>query len=295
MKAAKPLLGSRGHDVREAAEGGKGSGQSPLLPLRCVPEASPKDTEPLPGGFKRGDLVQSLITRERQGLRVLEVGNDGMVVGAVPPAPSGYFSSGASAGSSGGGGGAGDGGPARLLVQFKLGFDWLLAPQQVCLPTAYATTTAAKLPGGYSWGDRVRSLLDHLILQHDARGVCLGDAGTIIGPGDVGGKVAVRFDDNRGEWSIWPNALCLSEAYAVVEAATLPAGYRRGDSVRTKSCLKAANPNCPLALEEGERGVVIGPGHVDGRLLVFFASSGRRWSMQPTQLTLRVVAGPTAA
>eukprot|EP00928_Gymnodinium_smaydae_P029896 TRINITY_DN22387_c0_g2_i1.p1 TRINITY_DN22387_c0_g2~~TRINITY_DN22387_c0_g2_i1.p1 ORF type:complete len:515 (+),score=52.07 TRINITY_DN22387_c0_g2_i1:78-1622(+) len=241
---------------------------------RCVTLAHPAAAlalaPELPGGFRRGDIVLSLISRMRQGSQILEFGNEGIVIGV----PDGTVANDKD---------------AKLLIQFKLGFDWMLAPHQVCHQAQYHALTAAGLPGGFKWGDRVRSLHDRLQPKGIKKsGLQLGDIGTVIGPGCTGAKLGIRFDKHDEEWSLWPNAVCKQEVYEQTVGAKLPGGFRRGDRVKSKSLrVLGGGAGGERGVEEGQEGVVVGPGHAPGRLLVCFDASSANWSVEPTALALQ--------
>eukprot|EP00929_Paragymnodinium_shiwhaense_P014449 TRINITY_DN122359_c0_g1_i1.p1 TRINITY_DN122359_c0_g1~~TRINITY_DN122359_c0_g1_i1.p1 ORF type:complete len:606 (-),score=118.24 TRINITY_DN122359_c0_g1_i1:128-1945(-) len=247
-------------------------------------------TEPaLAGGYRRGDLVLSLISRMRHGLQVLELGHEGVVVGSC----------GGSSSSSAGGYSAKNGAPTpsargapdKLLVQFHAGFDWVLAPHQVCHKSQFQTQTANGLPGGFKWGDQVRSLEARLQPRLSRRGLNLGEAGTVIGPGALQGKIAVRFDGSEGgEWSLWPNEVCKNEAYEAIVSSPLAGGLRRGDRIKAKAIKANAQAGGPIhgddAVEDGHEGTVIGPGHVEGRLMIFFDGAMACWSVDVNMIYL---------
>jgi hypothetical protein len=261
-------------DLRSAASaalGGEAKG-------RNAPPAAPEPV--LIGGYRRGDCVQSLISRMRHGLQVLELGHEGIIVGACPSSSS--SSAAASADK------ASDKSPAdnRLLVQFNLGFDWLLCPHQVCHKAQFPSLTSAGLPGGLRWGDKVQCLEAKLHPRGTMRGLSLGDPGVVTGPGAIHGKVAVRFDGDGGEWSMWPSVICKAEAYQAQLAVSLPGSLRRGDRVRSKALrvssgmVRDLGDGAPSSIEDGKEGTVIGPGHTSGKLLVVFDECfGVSWSV----------------
>lgn len=240
-----------------------------LLPLQCD-----ADEPPLAGGFRRGESVKSLISRERRGCgntpKIMDLGHEGTVIAAVMAHACAQREA--------------EKHDVMLLIQFKVGFDWLLSPHQICTPVDYPGRTAAGLPGGFAWGDRVRSLAERLCNPETRRGISLGDTGTVIGPGPTPGKVAVRFDDSAGEWNVWPAALCKAEGYELALVAELPGRFRRGDRVRAKAPASARASGSSSCLQEGHDGVVLGPGHASGRVLVRFEHSGQTWSMLPSQI-----------
>jgi len=167
-------------------------------------EVAPMPPTRLPGGFTTGERVSSLVSRVRGGLLVLELGNEGAVMGA-----------------------RGVGSDLRLLVQFDRGFDWLLPPSQVCARAKLPSAKAQGLPK-FHWGSRVRSLVTCLLPSRAQRSIGLGEAGTVAGPGSTPGKLAVRFDE-AGEWSIWPSLLCAAESYHTTVQEQLAGGFCRGD------------------------------------------------------------------
>lgn len=236
-----------------------------LLPKTAAP--GPVERKEVGGGFVLGDKVVSLISRVRGGLLVLELGHEGTVVGAN---------------------GGGDSGEAlRLLVQFVRGYDWLLAPCQVCTAASLASAKAAGLPS-YNWGTRVRSLVTYLKPSRAKRELGLGDAGTVIGPGASLGKLAVRFDD-CGEWSVWPNAICKAETYTTTVQERLFDSFCRGERVRSLTTAagrrsQPARGEGPHSLVSGANGTVVGPGHKSGWLLVHFDSDERLWSLNSKNL-----------
>jgi len=240
-----------------------------LLPLQCD-----ADEPPLAGGFRRGESVKSLISRERRGCgntpKIMDLGHEGIVIAAVMAHACEQRQD--------------QKHDVMLLIQFKAGFDWLLSPQQICTVFDYPGRTAAGLPGGFGWGDRVRSLAERLCNPETRRGISLGDTGTVIGPGQTPGKVAVRFDDSAGEWNIWPAALCKAEGYDLALVAELPGRFRRGDRVRAKAPVSSRASGSSSCLQEGHEGVVLGPGHANGRVLIRFENSGQTWSMLPSQI-----------
>jgi hypothetical protein len=219
--------------------------------------------------------VQSLISRLRHGATVLELGHEGTVVGLTGADSEHKTSSGKADPNS------------RLLVQFKFGFDWLLMPHQVCHQSNFQSVTAAGLAGGFKWGDKVQSLIVKLHPSGAKRGLGLGEEGTVIGPGAANGKLAIRFGEDAGEWSLWPNAICKTEAYSTTMAARLPGGFRRGDRVKSKALkvVSGGDSESPTDLKDGQEGTVVGPGHLAGRLLVCFDGNLTAWSVDPTALT----------
>mmetsp|Transcript_109248 Transcript_109248/g.309076 ORF Transcript_109248/g.309076 Transcript_109248/m.309076 type:complete len:478 (-) Transcript_109248:182-1615(-) len=236
--------------------------------------SSSKGLAPLPkkklaGGFSVGDRVQSLISRLRGGLLVLELGHEGTVVGVAMKGDPANASE----------------DDLRLLVQFKQGFDWLLSLRQICPVSTYPSTRAAGLPGGFNWGVRIRSLVTYLKPSGARKEVWLGDMGTVIGPGLVKGKLAVRFEDGRGEWSVWPPTICQAEAYNRAVAERLSSGLCRGDRVRARGQCKGDRNRVSYTLNDGEEGTVVGPGHAGDCLLVHFDSDERVWSMSPSQIS----------
>lgn len=233
---------------------------------------APAPRRRLAAGFWHGDAVLSLVSRLRSGVRVLELGHEGAVVGV-----------------SRGGGPANPEEDVRLLVQFRPGFDWYLPPLQISTTSSYSSARTAGLPGGYSWGSRVQSLVTYLHRPSAKKEIWLGDCGTVVGPGLVPGKLAVRFDDDRGEWSMWPNTICVQDDYEASVIQRLQGGLSRGDRVKALGACKGvrsggAAARAPLGLEEGEQGTVVGPGHSGSHVLVHFDSDERVWSLSPDQL-----------
>jgi len=236
-----------------------------------------------PGGYRRGDVIQSLVSRIRNGREVIEVGHEGTIMSSNVNLSVQVTDEEAKK--------AAENNPAaRLLIQFKHGYDYQLAPHQVCLQPQFIPLTAAGLPGGLKWGDKVQTLVAKLSPQGAKRGLCLGEEGTVVGPGALSGKIAVRFGEDCGEWSVWPNAVCKLEAYATALAARLPGGFRRGDRVKSKALkVVSGGDQCgtgsgPKGLEDGQEGTVVGPGHAPGRLLVCFDGNPAGWSVEPTSL-----------
>jgi hypothetical protein len=132
----------------------------------------------------------------------------------------------------------------------------------------------------------VRSVADKLCNPGSKRGILLGDTGTVIGPGHVAGKVAVRFEDGASlnEWSVWPGTICKAEVYDLAMIAEIAGNFRRGDRVCCKATKGVGASGTTSSLEDGQTGTVLGPGHADGRVLIRFSSSRRAWSMLPSQL-----------
>jgi hypothetical protein len=228
---------------------------------------------PLPGGFHTGDRVASLVSRKRFGTVVLESGHEGIIASLAL----GMYS-----------GGDDD---VRLLVQFQAGHDWRLPLRQLCAASDYNAVKASPLPGGHSWGARVRSLVTYLNPPGGKKEVWLGDCGTVLGPGQTKSKIAVRFDDGRGEWNIWPSTLCSADGFNDAVKQRLAGGFGRGDRVTSKgnnqgsrSAEKGAGTLNKPQLQDGEEGTVVGPGHAAGWVLVHFDSDERVWSLKPTQL-----------
>lgn len=219
------------------------------------------------GGFRRGDVVCSLVSRERRNAKVLELGHNGEVISVQLASRLGEH--------------------PMLLVQFALGFDWLLSPHQICSQADYNISSKSKLPGGFHWGDRVRTIVDGLVNERSKRGLSLGDSGTVVGPGHSEGKVAVHFDGDVGEWNVWPGVLCLAEAYPATLLANLAGSFRRGDRVKVNASTKGDASK--LFLQAGEEGIVVGPGHVSSRILVKFDIGDRTWSMRPSQISFASV------
>ncbi|CAJ1416040.1 unnamed protein product [Effrenium voratum] len=222
----------------------------------------------LPGGYTVGDRAVTLISREAYNQTLLmELGQEGNIVGAVERKCGEV--------------------DLRLLVQFPRGVNWWLAPSQLSQPAQFGAARAAGIYG-YSWGARVRSLVTLLhppAASQPHQELWLGDEGTVIGPSAVKGKIAVRFDNGIGEWSIWPCLICKTEAYdeAVQEKVH---GFARGDRVRSQGQLFGSRSfdETRLAVADAEEGTVIGPGHAPGKVLVHFDADDRVWSLDPKQL-----------
>lgn len=264
VKAARPL-GPKQRPGIVPEDSASGTGQSgEVEPPMVLSKAA--DGQELPGGFRYGDKVKSLVFRMRGGVQVLEMGHEGTIVGLGPPPASPQ-----------------PGSDSRLLVQFHLGFDWLLAANQICYSASFSMVKSTGLPGGYKWGDQVCNLVTHISPLKQGAGIRLGDAGTIVGPGHVHGKVAVRFDGAGCEWNLWPNTICHKEAYNSAVAEKLPGEFSRGDRVK---CLgrSGAGAQAAITLEAGDEGIIIGPGHATGLVLVTFDTSGSTWSVAPEQL-----------
>lgn len=230
----------------------------------------------LPGGHHTGDRVSSLITRYRFGSLILELGQEGVVQCQAR----GEYTS-----------GLGDD-DIRLLVQFQAGHDWCLPLRHLSTTASYGSSRAAQLPGGHTWGERVRSLVTYLHPPGGNKEVWLGDSGVVIGPGQTKGKLAVRFDDKGGgDWNVWPSTLCAADAFSERVKQRLAGGFGRGDRVSSKgspegsrSSEKGSDAPKKLQLRDGEEGTVVGPGHASGWVLVHFDSDERVWSLKPTQL-----------
>jgi len=229
----------------------------------------------LPGGYTSGDRVSSLISRYRFGLLILELGHEGVVLSAAR----GEYS---------GGEGEDD---VRLLVQFQHGHDWMLPLRQLCASSAYGAQRATALPGGHTWGERVRSLVTYLNPPGGSKEVWLGDTGTVIGPGQTKGKIAVRFDEGHSDWNVWPTTVCSVDSFPSVVKQRLAGGFGRGDRVSSKgnsegsrSSEKSPGAAKKLQLKDGEEGTVIGPGHASGWVLVHFDSDEKVWSLKPDKL-----------
>lgn len=235
-----------------------------------APKVPPAAARPLASGYSHGDKVLSLISREntkRQTL--LELGQEGMVVGAATEADGGL----------------------RLLVQFPKGCDWWLSPSQTSNLSKFSSQRAAGIHG-FSWGARVRALVTFLQpLRNSKQTIRLGDEGTVIGPSTVKGKMAVRFD-GQSDWSIWPSLVCKSETFDAVVAERLAGRLSRGDRVRCKGGLSGRRSadfsgtpkEFALSVADGEEGTVVGPGHTPGKVLVHFDADDRVWSVDPTNL-----------
>eukprot|EP00927_Polykrikos_kofoidii_P040772 TRINITY_DN34799_c0_g1_i1.p1 TRINITY_DN34799_c0_g1~~TRINITY_DN34799_c0_g1_i1.p1 ORF type:complete len:543 (-),score=58.42 TRINITY_DN34799_c0_g1_i1:40-1668(-) len=221
--------------------------------------------------FRNGDRVRSCISRTRNGLEILDVGNEGQVIRAMEVPTDG------TAGKM----------RSQVLVQFDSGFDWLLASHQVCHHSQFKEIISLGLPGGFKWGDKVQSLISMCQPSGAKRSLCLGDTGVVIGPGAVAGKVAIRFGSDGAERSLWPTAVCREEAYMAAVSCALAGGFRRGDNVRSSALAPAgASTKDGACLKDGHKGTVIGPGHTEGRLLVCFDGSYSSWSDEPAMLVL---------
>jgi hypothetical protein len=201
---------------------------------------------------------------------VLELGCEGEVVAVMPPAMRPRNSSIET---------------PLLLIQFKSGFDWLLASHQICKSFNYNSICSRKLPGGYVWGDRIRVVVDCLENPNSKRGLSLGVGGVVVGPGHTPGKIAVRFESDSGEWNIWPGVVCKDEECSVALLQNLVGGFRRGDRVRAAKAISAVVNSITILVQDGDEGFVLGPGHASGRLLVKFDSDGRTWSTTLAQIS----------
>ncbi|CAK0817458.1 unnamed protein product, partial [Prorocentrum cordatum] len=201
----------------------------------------------LPGGHHTGDRVNSLITRYRFGSLILEMGQEGVVHCQAR----GEYTSGVAEDD------------VRLLVQFQAGHDWCLPLRHLSAASSYNPSRAAQLPGGHTWGDRVRSLVTYLNPLSGGKEVWLGESGVVIGPGQTKGKLAVRFDDKSGgEWNVWPSTLCAAGAFAEVVKQRLAGGLSRGDRVSSRgsaegsrSVEKGLDAPKKLQLRDGEDGL----------------------------------------
>lgn len=291
MAGALPAPGAQKGDRRsqqpqEAASRASANARSSQKRGSASDSAPVGSFEPWPGsgielldGWKVGDAVQCLVSRARLGLPVLEAGQEGSIICLSP------FH------------GLADGIEPRFLIQFSLGFDWTLTVNQICHPAYFASNRSQSCAGGLDWGARVRSLVVLLEQSAGEQGnvsLTLGDAGVVLGPGHTKGKLAVRFDTS-GEWNIWPSALCREDRFDKVIDERLAGGYRRGDFVQTNGFCTGTRAGKPLVLDPGEVGMVIGPGHSSGRLLVFIESSDRPWSLLPNQVVRLDDDGPAAA
>jgi len=243
--------------LEKPAESDAESQKVPPLPQRT-----------LPGGFTVGERAVTLISRESQNQSLMmELGQEGNIVGAVERRLGGEVD-------------------LRLLVQFPKGVNWWLSPAQLSQPAQFGAARAAGIYG-FSWGARVRSLVTllkpQMAQQHQE--LWLGDEGTVIGPSAVKGKIAVRFDNCIGDWSIWPCLICKTEVYSDAMQEKIH-GFARGDRVRSLSQIFGARSfdETRLAIAEKEEGTVIGPGHSNGKVLVHFDADERIWSLNPKQL-----------
>lgn len=263
--------GARPSHRPNASDGAPGI-QDPYIPW-------PGSGAELAGGWKVGDAVQSLISRARNGTPWLESGHEGCIIGLSP------FHS------------FTDGEEPRFLIQFSMGFDWTLSANQICHPAYFASNRSQSCAGGLDWGDRVRSLV--VLLSQSGGGgdgtadLTLGDSGVVLGPGHTKGKLAVRFD-HAGEWNIWPSALCREERFEKMLEDRLAGGYRRGDLVQIHGYC-SGRVGKPVLLDPGELGMVIGPGHSSGRILVYMEASERPWSLLPSQVVRFEEEGPAPA
>eukprot|EP00439_Symbiodinium_sp_Y106_P048648 s5862_g6.t1 len=120
---------------------------------------------------------------------------------------------------------------------------------------------AARAAGifGFNWGSRVKSLVTLLNppSEQPHQELWLGDEGTVVGPSVVKGKLAVRFDNGIGEWSIWPCLICKTEAYEETIQEKVQ-GFARGDRVRSLGQVFGSRSfdETRLAVAEGEEGTV---------------------------------------
>eukprot|EP00927_Polykrikos_kofoidii_P067350 TRINITY_DN62853_c0_g1_i1.p1 TRINITY_DN62853_c0_g1~~TRINITY_DN62853_c0_g1_i1.p1 ORF type:complete len:584 (-),score=35.05 TRINITY_DN62853_c0_g1_i1:233-1984(-) len=249
--------------------------------------------------YRNGDHVLSLISRMRNGHQILELGSKGVIMSASVNKGRGVGAYGVLGRSS-----LAD----KCLIQFSPGFDWVLAPHQISHRSQFDALTAAGLAGGFRWGDRVQSLVSRLQPRDGTRGLLLGDVGTVIGPGAISGKLAIRCEVDGTEWSLWPAAVCRTDAYAAAVACALAGGFRRGDRVQCRALRPVtlgaisvrgsfddASGGLPNQLDDGHSGLVIGPGHMAGRLLVCFDGIAGNWSIEPTSLMHGVQAQPALA
>jgi len=219
--------------------------------------------------FEKGDEVVSLLSRQRHGTAIMEVGHRGRVVTRVEK-------------------GVSQSNLDRLLVQFSKGYDWALASHQLCSLSSLPAVLECGLPGGFQWGNRVRSLAALVVQGSEDTELRVGDEGIVVGPGNIPGKVAVRFKTLLGELSLWPGLLCTDDKYEESMGHILPGGFLRGEHVRPQKHLQGRKGGCSSAhvLAKGQGGVVTGPGHVAGRLLVRFGIDvgSFHWSLLPSQL-----------
>ncbi|CAE7657114.1 unnamed protein product [Symbiodinium pilosum] len=205
----------------------------------------------LPGGYTVGERAVTLISREAQNQTLLmELGQEGNIVGAVERRFGAEVD-------------------LRLLVQFPKGVCWWLSPFQISQPAQFGAARAAGI-FGFSWGCRVKSLITLLNppSQQPHQELWLGDEGTVVGPSVVKGKLAVRFDNGIGEWSIWPCLICKTEAYEeAVQEKIL--GFARGDRVRCLGQVFGSRSfdETRLAVADGEEGTIVGPGHASGKAI----------------------------
>ncbi|CAE7424108.1 unnamed protein product [Symbiodinium sp. CCMP2592] len=222
----------------------------------------------LPGGFTVGERAVTLISREAQNQTlIMELGQEGNIVGAVERRFGGEVD-------------------LRLLVQLPRGVSWWLSPLQISQPAQFGAARAAGI-FGFNWGSRVKSLVTLLNppSEQPHQELWLGDEGTVVGPSVVKGKLAVRFDNGIGEWSIWPCLICKTEAYEETIQEKVQ-GFARGDRVRSLGQVFGSRSfdETRLAVAEGEEGTVVGPGHAAGKVLVHFDADDRVWSLDPKQL-----------
>ncbi|CAE7257220.1 unnamed protein product, partial [Symbiodinium microadriaticum] len=222
----------------------------------------------LPGGFTVGERAVTLISREAPNQTlIMELGQEGNIVGAVERRFGGEVD-------------------LRLLVQFPRGVCWWLSPLQISQPAQFGAARAAGI-FGFNWGSRVKSLVTLLNppAEQPHQELWLGDEGTVVGPSVVKGKLAVRFDNGIGEWSIWPCLVCKTEAYEETIQEKVQ-GFARGDRVRSLGQVFGSRSfdETRLAVAEGEEGTVVGPGHAAGKVLVHFDADDRVWSLDPKQL-----------
>eukprot|EP00931_Biecheleriopsis_adriatica_P007926 TRINITY_DN109167_c0_g1_i1.p1 TRINITY_DN109167_c0_g1~~TRINITY_DN109167_c0_g1_i1.p1 ORF type:complete len:520 (-),score=108.87 TRINITY_DN109167_c0_g1_i1:111-1622(-) len=268
LNELKEQMGVKTEDQKRADSRKKAAAEAAAADTMEAPKVPPPPPRPLPGGYTYGEKIVTLISRENAGQQLLmELGQEGTVVGAAEMKRA----------------------DLRLLVQLNRGLDWWLAPAQLSQPSAFGAARAAGI-FGFSWGSRVRSLVTLLhppALRQSHHGeVWLGDEGTVIGPSAIKGKLAVRFDNGLGEWSIWPSLVCKSEAYDETVSEKIAGRLCRGDRVRSKGSLSGSRSfeDAKLSVNDGEDGTVIGPGHAPGKVLVHFDADDRVWSLDPKQL-----------
>jgi len=252
-------------------EGRKKGAEKPLADQHADGEGvkvPPLPQRTLPGGFTVGERAVTLISREAQNQTLLmELGQEGNIVGGVERRLGGEVD-------------------LRLLVQFPRGVCWWLSPFQISQPAQFGAARAAGIYG-FAWGCRVRSLVTLLNPPSPQlhQELWLGDEGTVVGPSTIKGKLAVRFDNGIGEWSIWPCLICKTEAYEQTMQEKI-VGFARGDRVRSLGQVFGSRSfdETRLAVADGEEGTVVGPGHASGKVLVHFDADDRVWSLDPKQL-----------
>ena len=211
---------------------------------------------PLAGGFRKGDRVRSVIDYEPMNVRT---GDEGIVVGPclftdVPDAAD------------------------RVNVDMGAG------KGEVNFHT-HNHIEHVPLLGGYKKGDRVRALVSHA-----SRNIKAGDEGTVLGPSvnskcdDASDRLCVDWGPDKG----WVNFHYLFG----IEQKPLPAGFKKGDRVRSLI-------DCPQAkIKKGDEGKVVGrsydlrPADADMRVSVDWGyGKGRKNFNVATELEHAPLAG----